>query len=333
VCCGQRNAVEFQQSKSDRGFSQVHRSVIFLAVTLLLLISGCARLPNTGLTTLRPATATELRGYLLANKADVDQFRVRGPFAVATLKNLEIGLSATLTVTMDLYLSAPTEKAPLVIVLHGYGNSKDDHAYQAFHVATWGMHSVALQLPNNGPWIDNGKTLARLVNAIYRQPDLIDPRVDVNKIIVAGHSFGGSASMIAISEGARAVGAILLDPASADNDLPKFLSRINKPVMMLGADEQRAVAQDRDFFFRYVRNGIAEVSIRDAAHEDAQYPAELPRRFFSMGQPDAEELQITFVSALTAAAFSLGATGKFDYAWASFDEAIKNGRIVNAKKK
>ncbi len=311
----------------------MHRGSIVFAAALLLLIGGCARLPSTGITTLRPETATELRRYLLANKADVDQFRVRGPFAVAIQKNLEIIMSATETVAMDLYLSAPREKAPLVIVLHGYGNSKDDHAYQALHVATWGMHSVALQLPNNGPWVDNGKLLARLINAIYRQPDLIDRRVDVNRIIVAGHSFGGAASAIAIAEGARAIGVILLDPASVDGDLPKFLSRINKPVIILGADEQRSVAQDRDFFFRYIRSGIAEVSIRDAAHEDAQYPAELPRRFFSIGQPDAEELQITFVSALTAAAFSLGATGKFDYAWASFDEAIKNGRIVNAKKK
>jgi hypothetical protein len=44
-------------------------------------------------------------------------------------------------------------------------------------------------------------------------------------------------------------------------------------------------------------------------------------------------LQITFVSALTSAAFSLAATGKFDYAWASFGDAIKTGRIINPKKK
>lgn len=311
----------------------MRRFPIFLVLILLLLIGGCARLPSTGITTLRPATATALRGYLLANKADVDQFRVRGPFAVVTHQNLEISLSATESVVMDLYLSAPAEKAPLVILLHGYGNSKDDHAYQAMHLATWGMHSVALQLPNNGPWVDNGKTLARLVNAIYRQPELIDRRIDVNKIILAGHSFGGSATAIAMAEGAHAVGCILLDPASVEEDLPRFLSRINKPVMLLGADEQRSTAQDRDFFFRFIPSGMAEVSIRDAAHEDAQYPAELPRRFFSFGQPDSEEMQITFVSALTAAAFSLGATGKIDYAWASFGEAIKNGRIVNAKKK
>jgi pimeloyl-ACP methyl ester carboxylesterase len=310
-----------------------YRRALGFAAALLILISGCARLPSTGITTLKPATTAELRTYLLAQKADVDYFRERGPFAVVTIKNYEIRLSATETVVADVYLSAPAEKIPLVIVLHGYGNSKEDHAYQALHVATWGMHVLALQLPNTGPWVGNGKTLAKLVEAVYRQPELIDKRVDVNKIIVAGHSFGGSASAIAMAEGAPAMGGILLDPASVAGDLPRFLSRINKPVMVLGADEQRSLAQDRDYFYRFIRSGIAEVSIRDAVHEDAQYPAELPRRFFSFGQPDAEELQITFVSALTAAAFSLGATGKFDYAWSSFGNAIQSGRIFNAKKK
>lgn len=105
------------------------------------------------------------------------------------------------------------------------------------------------------------------------------------------------------------------------------------PVMVLGADEERSPARDREDFYRHLRSGIVEVSIRNALHEDAQYPAELPLQWFSRGPTSTEELQITFVSALTAAAFSLGATGKFDYAWASFDDAIKSGRIFNAKKK
>jgi hypothetical protein len=36
--------------------------------------------------------------------------------------------------------------------------------------------------------------------------------------------------------------------------------------------------------------------------------------------------------AMTAAAFSLSATGKFDYAWASFADVLKNGKFFNAKK-
>jgi hypothetical protein len=136
-----------------------------------------------------------------------------------------------------------------------------------------------------------------------------------------------------MAEGAPTAGAILLDPAGIGKDLPNFLRQINKPVMLLGADEQRSSTRNRDYFYTFIRSGVAEVSIRDASHEDAQYPAEFPLQLFSSGPPDTEELQITFVSALTSAAFSLFATGKFDYAWTSFGDTIKNGRIVNTKKK
>lgn len=308
------------------------RKSLLFAIALLLLIGGCARLPRTGITSLKPATSGDLRGYLLSNKADLEEFRLRGPFAVITKKDFGVTLPAAERVDADLYLASPAEKAPLVIILHGLDNSKADHAYQALHMATWGIHSLTLQLPNNGHWVANGSTVTRVVNAIYRQPELIDKRIDASKIILVGHSFGASSVAIALAEGAPAAGGILLDPAGIGEEMPKFLSRVAKPVMLVGADEKVSATSDRSYFYRFIRSGVGEVSIRGAGHGDAQYPAEIPVKFFS-SEPDTEELQITFVSALTAAAFSLGATGKFDYAWASFSDAIKNGRIFNVKKK
>ena len=50
--------------------------------------------------------------------------------------------------------------------------------------------------------------------------------------------------------------------------------------------------------------------------------------------PDTtEELQVTFVSAITSAAFSLSATRRLDYAWASFRGMIDSGKMLNPKKK
>ena len=167
--------------------------------------------------------------------------------------------------------------------------------------------------------------MAAIVHFIYRSPEIIDSRIDVNKIILVGHSFGGSAVAIALAEGAPAAGGILLDPAAVGKNLPEFFKRINTPVMLLGADEHVSSARNRDYFYRFIRSGISEVSIKDASHEDAQYPSE-----FALA---TEELQVTFVSALTSAAFSLSSTGKFDYAWTSFSDAFANGKLFNAKKK
>ena len=309
------------------------RSSILFVIAWLMLTGGCARLPNTGETSLKPKTLTELQEYLLNHKADLDLFRLRGPFAVSMEKNYEIRLSPTERINTDLFLSAPAEKASLVIFLHGYDSSKEAHTYQAMHLASWGMHCLALQLPNNGQWVSNGKTLAKIVNFIYRWPEIIDSRIDVNKIILVGHSFGGSAVAIALAEGAPAAGGILLDPAAVGKNLPEFLRRINTPVILLGADEHISMARNREYFYRFIRSGISEVSIKDATHEDAQYPSEFSLQMVGIDPNTTEELQITFVSALTSAAFSLSSTGKFDYAWTSFGDALQSGKFFNAKTK
>jgi predicted esterase len=298
-----------------------------------MLVSGCTRLPHVEQTSLKPKTLAELQEYLLTNQTAVDLFRLRGPFAVDIEENREVRLSRTERFSTDLYLSAPDEKAPLVIFLHGHDSSKRAHAYQAMHVASWGMHCLTVQLPNKGPWVGNGKTLARIVSFIHRLPEVIANRIDVDKIILVGHSFGGAAVAVALAEGAPAAGGILLDPAAAAKDVPNYLRRINKPVMVIGADHEIAAARNHEWFYRFIRSGIAEVSIRGAAHEDGQFPSEFALQNFGNDPNTTEDLQISFVSALTSAAISLSATGTFDYAWTSFHPVFDNGKFFNAKKK
>ncbi len=294
-------------------------------------IGGCARLPGTSVTPIKAANLGELQARLLARKPDLDQFRDRGPFAVEVRENQEVVLSAKERVTADLYLASLKEKAPLVILMHGYDNSKADHAYQAMHLASWGMHSLAVQLPNRARWMGNGRSLAGLVGTIQRRPEVLDGRIDASRIILAGHSFGGISVSIALAEGAPARGGILLDPAGIGKELPGYLRKISKPLMVLGADPRLSTTRERDNFFRLVRSGVTEVSIKDAVHEDAQFS--MNSGLLAFGSDATEELQITFVSALTAAAFSLASTGRFDYAWTSFRDGIENGKLINAKRK
>lgn len=305
-----------------------------LLVASLALPAGCARQqPVVDVTPLKAANPAELQRQLLSGKPEVALFRLRGPFAVTERADLAIRLPAGPAVIADLYLCAAAEKAPLVIVLHGYGSSKDDHAFQAMHLASWGMHSIAVQLPREGPWIANGRTLARLVHAIRRSPQIVDGRVDADRIILVGHSFGATAVAAALGEGAPALGGILLDPAGIGRELPSLLRRIKTPVMLIGADEDIWPTRNRDYFFRFIPRGVGEISIRDAAHEDAQFPSRSAPRSLEDDPLATAEAQITFVSALTAAAFALSATGGIDYAWNSFDDSMKKGVFFNARRK
>ena len=304
-------------------------SLLLLATALLVLAGGCARMP-TGVTSLKSASLTELRDTLLKSKPDVEQFRLRGPFEVHVQQNHELSLSATDRIEVDWYLAAPAEKGPLVILLHGHENGKADHSYQGLHLATWGVHCVIVDLPNQGPWVDNGRTLGRIAAAIRCRPDLVDKRVDLNRIILAGHSFGGAAVAVALAEGAPVVGGILLDPAVPGKEFPKFLRRVSKPVMLIGADEHYSPVANRGDFFLHIRKGIAEISIADSHHDDGQFALDAPE---DPESTSAEEHQVTFVSALTSAAFSVAYTGSFDYAWRSFAAGIASGKFSNALRK
>lgn len=278
-------------------------------------------------------TFAELQRYLLRREPNVDLFRPRGPFGVAIQADRELRLTSAERIRTDVYLSRPAAKAPLVIFLHGHESSKRAHANQAAHLASWGMHSLTVQLPDKGPWDANGRTLARLVRLVHRAPQAIDGRIDTSKIILVGHSFGAYAVAVALAEGAPAAGAVLLDPAAVGKDSPNVLRRIRKPVMVLGADDDEDAPRNRDYYFEYVRGDVAEVSIRGAAHEDAQYPSDFALQNGGVDPDTTEALQVTFTSAIAAAAISIAATGALDYAWTSFRPLVQNGKLFNAKTK
>jgi dienelactone hydrolase len=310
------------------------RVAALLLIAFLVHSVGCTRrFPETKVTPIKAANPAELQPYLLSRKPDVAQFRLRGPFAVIERRDLEIPLASDLTVEADLYLCATARKAPLVIVLHGLDNSKEDHSFQAMHLASWGMHGLALDLPKRGPWVANGRTLAKLVDAIHRTPQLVDGSIDADKIILVGHSYGATAVAAALGERAAARGGVLLDPAGIGRQLPQLLRRITVPVIVIGADEDIWPTRNRGQFYRFIPAAVGEISIRDTVHEDAQYPNHFTLRAFQDQPDDTEEAQIAFVSALTASAFGLAATGGIDYAWTSFENAIKNGIFFNARRK
>lgn len=191
------------------------------------------------------------------------------------------------------------------------------------------MHSLALQLPNKGPWIANGRMLARITDALRRRPERLDGRVDANRIVLAGHSFGATAVSVALADRAPALGGVLLDPAYMDRAVPGYLRRVAKPVLVIGGDEENGIARNRDAFRTTIPTAYGEVSVRGAVHEDAEFP--LDPALAEEGQ--TEEHQVTFAAALTVAAVSLATTGRFETAWRSLNAGEKNSRFFSPRMK
>lgn len=301
----------------------------YVAVCIVVLAS-CARMPSTGKAPIQASTFAQLQSYLIMQPPQLDTFRLSGPFEVAQQNNYEFALagarsSSANVLKADLFFASHKERAPLVVIVHGHGASKEMHAYQAMHLATWGLHALTLQMPNEGPWVDNALKLHEIVSAIVRGSALADPRIDTSRIILAGHSFGASSVAVALAEGVPALGGILLDPATTERAVPVFLGKNKMPLLILGADEQSTVTTNRGYFFNYAHSRVYELSIKDAIHEDAQFPA--------ADSKTTEALQFTFAGAMTAAAMSLALTQRFDYAWSIFDSSFKNGTLLRPKTK
>lgn len=307
------------------------RHTLALALALLLASTGCAHLPDTGVTTLKPENFPALERLVAERSIDPDEYRRRGPFEATVKTDLDVRLTFSHRIKADLYATAAGPRAPLVILVHGYGNTKEHHAYQALHLASWGLNAVAVQLPNKGPWIANGRTLARIVEVVRKRPDLLGAELDATRIVLAGHSFGAASVAVALADRAPAVAGILLDPAYMDRGLPAYLTRIARPVLIIGADEELAAARNRPEFYRHVRSGVGEISIRGAAHEDAEFPVSVQPAVASDAR--TAEHQLSFTAALTVAALSVAATGGFDYAWMTFGSGEKNGRFFGPRKK
>jgi pimeloyl-ACP methyl ester carboxylesterase len=194
------------------------------------------------------------------------------------------------------------------------------------HLATWGMHALVVQLRSRGPWVGNGTLLSRLVQHVRLNPGSLDGRVDPARIVLAGHSFGATAVVVALASGARTSGAVLLDPADAIRGLPGYLRKVRAPVAIVGADERLGTTRNRRLFYANIGRSVSETSIADAQHEDAQFALDTDVQA-------AESGKIEFVGALTAASFSIGYTGKLDYAWSSFRDAARKGTMFGLNRK
>jgi dienelactone hydrolase len=100
--------------------------------------------------------------------------------------------------------------------------------------------------------------IARL-NVVRKGP--FTGRLDLSKIVVAGHSLGGLTALLVNQSDPHVKGAILLDPV-----LPEVLpGRTNKPILILGADRKEWTASECSLW-RNLQGPRLAVSLQGTEH-------------------------------------------------------------------
>lgn len=276
----------------------------------------------------------EVRRGLLEFRPELDDFTRDGPLDVKERLNVAIRIPPGERVLADELIPESDSRMPLVIIVHGNHSRKEAHRYQARRLASFGLHTLVLQLDNTNNWLKNGQLVARLSHRLKNSPGLLKGDFDPNAIILAGHSFGGSAVAIAAARGAPVKGLVLLDPAVvSERRVTTALAKIKQPVMLLGADKEVFRSRQRRLFYRKTQGEIGEVSIRGATHDDAQYPSMFALSTFGIDPYTSTAKQELFAAALTASAFSIAATGSLDFAWTSFDRLVDKGLMKNPRRR
>ncbi len=251
-----------------------------------------------------------------------------GPFAVQGRVNRELSLDLDETAGLDHFSPITQDKAPVVVISHGNFSAKSAHRDQAGRLASWGFHVLSFEFPNRDQWLENGKRLNRLINLIHRSPDLLGQNVDAEKIIVVGHSFGGSAAILSIADGAPVVGAVLLDPAVVHSRVTKAMRRVTAPVVLLGSDKKLFIARGRQNFSKNIAGEMLEVTVPGSVHDDAQGPSMFSRSSLGIDPFTSRDNQNYFRAMLTTAVIGLSSSGTLDFPVRIFDREQSQGRLT-----
>ena len=234
-----------------------------------------------------------------------DPYNMPGPFPVKVVINQILTLAPMDQVTTDMFIPDQNGSSPLIIIVHGNKFSKETHRSQAEFLASWGFHVLTVSLPNEKQWDRNGFRIKKIVGLLQAVPSLVSPLIDTDKIILVGHSFGGSAVTIAAGMGTKVAGLILLDPAVVSTDIPGYLRDLRQPVVLLGADKKVFISRLRDSFSKNIVAPFFELTVKGATHNDAQMPTLAQNSFLGLDLTATKQYQMTFKRLILKTAISM----------------------------
>ncbi len=269
-------------------------------------------------------TGSSKEELLLSIPQDLGKLAALGPYNTQVFRNIPITLSPNDQIVADFFETQSQQIKPILIISHGNKSSKNSHFEQAKQIASWGINVLTVSFPNTGQWLKNGNRLLKVSQIVSKTPWIFSSHINPEKIIIAGHSFGGSATAIAMGSEAPALGAILLDPALYSKSVIGKLRQITKPMILIGADPRVFKSRERATFYNETRGPMYEISIKDAYHDDAQNPSiRQVTNIFSYDPLVSQDRQKLFAAAITLSVLSLANNGELQAAWNTLARSAK----------
>jgi dienelactone hydrolase len=272
-------------------------------------------------------SADPVQASILLMEPELNRFETKGPFSVRERLDREVNLDLDQTVAVDHFAARSSDKLPIIVISHGNYSGKKAHRAQARDLASWGFHVVAFEVPNRDQWLENGARLRRFTELLHRMPELLGDNADGGRIIIVGHSFGGSAAVLAMASGAPVMGAVLLDPAVVHSSVVTAMKDVDLPVVLLGADRKVFAARGRSRFSATLAGEMLEVSVPRATHDDAQGPSMFSRSALGFDPFTSGRRQAVFKSMLTAAVLGISSSGTLDFPARIFLREEKDGKV------
>ena len=295
---------------------------IFSKFFLAIMLAGCVIGPERREEVMK---AEHLQNNIMVLEPQLIRFEKSGPFSVSLRPDREFNVDLDQTLVVDHFAAKSGDSLPIVVISHGNFSNKGAHRRQAKHLASWGFHVVTVESPNRDQWLENGTRLRKFLEMVHQWPRILGSNADKNRIIVVGHSFGGSAAILAIGSGAPVIGAVLLDPAVVHSSVTSAMKKSDVPVVLLGADRKIFTARGRSMFRKNIAGEMIEVTVPKAAHDDAQGPSVFAQAALGIDPFTSTTKQALFRSTLTAAVIGIATSGTLDFSTKIFERAAKDG--------
>ena len=174
----------------------------------------------------------------------------------------------------DLYLPRRVKPAPLVVVAHGFSRSRSS-------MADWGRYlsrnGFAVAVPTLPAWSDharNGRAINEMVDWLRGHPEFT-ALVDADRVVLAGFSAGGLATLLAAAVSPRVCLWIGLDPVDRKGQGAAVAAGLECPSLILRAEPHAANAHgNAEKICGGSESKHTCLLVLGATHTDAEWPTD-----------------------------------------------------------